>query len=669
MVKSVRGIIGVVLTLALIMTLLPGAIVSAAAKPALNKTSSNILVGKTYDFNIKNKIAGSTYQWSSSNTKVATVSKSGLVKGIKKGTATITCKIKVAGKTYTLKAKANIIAPAKSIVINNKVKTLSVGETYDLNRTLAPKTSNDKTTWKSSDETIAKPNSLGKFTALKAGKVTITATTLSGAKDSVTITVVEEAKDLKITSADVKNGEVKVAAGKYRNVEISNTVGTAEVTLDNVNITGTLSLESGSAYKVMAKDAQIAKVKVVTPEIKSMEVKKELIPTLVVSRNTVIINVDIDGNISIEQSPMASIGDITIAPTVDGELVVSIAGFKGDIIINSTAKTDIKLDTADCDIQNAVIAKANASSKIKFVDAGNSSKIANLKINASASVAVDIKTKEIVLGEAVKGSEIVVSKPVEKVINNATDIKIKTEKDGKVDEITGKPAVTITPTPTPTQGGGSGGGGGGVPGPGPTPTPVPIPGVNVNNGVYTFDSHVIGFTVKVGSGSYDVTIDKVAARKLEKQDTYSEGGLTYKKTSTGFTYEVTTSDNQKFNMELDKANSSVKVSGGSSFTITSVIREYNFFSVSRGVTIQANNKSFNVTFEKLDNIRKEFKDNETIYHYMDTESNTGVTFTRLPGVTTYGVKVDGIDEFTMKVDIDAMKVTIIGGINFNVSIN
>jgi hypothetical protein len=169
------------------------AVADAISTPALSKTSRTILVGKTYDFNVKNKIAGSTYTWTSSDSKVARVSQKGVVTGVSKGTATITLKVKAPRKTYTLKAKVTIRKGASKIQINNKVTALNVGQKYNLNRTLTPSTSNDKTTWTTSDASVASPDASGKFTALKEGTVTITATTLSGAKDSVTIQVVDAA--------------------------------------------------------------------------------------------------------------------------------------------------------------------------------------------------------------------------------------------------------------------------------------------------------------------------------------------------------------------------------------------------------------------------------------------------------------------------------------------
>lgn len=189
--RVLANVLVVAMLFALVITV--PTVADAAAKPSISKKSQNILVGKKYDFNIKNKIKGSTYTWRSSDKKVATVDKKGVVTGVKKGTATITCVIKAPKKTYEISAKVAIKAPATKFVINNKVTALNLGQKYDLNRTLTPKTSNDLTTWTTSDSKIAKPDSKGLFTALKEGKVTITGKTLSGKTDKVTIEVVDKA--------------------------------------------------------------------------------------------------------------------------------------------------------------------------------------------------------------------------------------------------------------------------------------------------------------------------------------------------------------------------------------------------------------------------------------------------------------------------------------------
>ncbi len=83
--------------------------VKAATKPTLNSSSEYITIGKTYNLKVNNKIKGSKYTWTSSNKKVVTVNKAGVVKGISGGEAKITCKITANKKTYTLSCYFNVI--------------------------------------------------------------------------------------------------------------------------------------------------------------------------------------------------------------------------------------------------------------------------------------------------------------------------------------------------------------------------------------------------------------------------------------------------------------------------------------------------------------------------------------------------------------------------------
>lgn len=191
--KSMLAKVLVVVMVMLSVLVVPTTEASAATAPKLNKSACSILVDKQYDLNVLNKVKGSAYVWTTSNAKVAKVNKAGVITGVNKGTAVITCKVKAAKKTYTLTAKVTVIQPANRVKISNKITTINVGKTYDLNRMLIPSSSNEKTTWSSSDATIAAPDKSGKFTALKAGTVTITAKTTSGLKDSVTINVIDEA--------------------------------------------------------------------------------------------------------------------------------------------------------------------------------------------------------------------------------------------------------------------------------------------------------------------------------------------------------------------------------------------------------------------------------------------------------------------------------------------
>jgi uncharacterized protein YjdB len=114
--------------------------------------------------------------WKSSNTKVATVTKSGKITAKKKsGTTKITARtqngkkltvtVKVVKKAVKLK-KLRVTAPA----------TLKVGKSYRMKLKLAPvkATNVSGVTFKSSKKSVLTVDKAGKLVALKKGKATIT---------------------------------------------------------------------------------------------------------------------------------------------------------------------------------------------------------------------------------------------------------------------------------------------------------------------------------------------------------------------------------------------------------------------------------------------------------------------------------------------------------------
>ncbi len=185
-----KKLIMMVLTAAFVMSAITPAWAAAVKKePALNATEKTIVVGKTFNFDIENKIKGSTYEWKVGNTKVATINAAnGVVTGVAPGSTTVSCKISNSGKVYRLTAKLTVLKPAVKVTITNKVTSLKVKDYYKLKVSITPASSNDQITWTSSDSSIAKIDQDGSFAAKKAGTVTFTATAVSGRSDSVTIT-------------------------------------------------------------------------------------------------------------------------------------------------------------------------------------------------------------------------------------------------------------------------------------------------------------------------------------------------------------------------------------------------------------------------------------------------------------------------------------------------
>jgi arabinogalactan endo-1,4-beta-galactosidase len=150
----------------------------------LNKKKVSVGKGGTYQLTATIAPSNATNTdliWTSSNKKVATVSKNGLVKAKKIGKATITVATK--DGSYTAKCTVTVkkaVAVTK-VKLNKKSKTLKIGKTYQLKATVKPTNATIKdVTFKSSNKKVATVDSTGKVTAKKKGTATITVTTKDG---------------------------------------------------------------------------------------------------------------------------------------------------------------------------------------------------------------------------------------------------------------------------------------------------------------------------------------------------------------------------------------------------------------------------------------------------------------------------------------------------------
>lgn len=129
--------------------------------------------------------------YSSSNSAVATVSSTGVVKGIKAGTAAITVKT-TDGTDISKTCLVTVENPVTSVKLNKTTAGVKVGKTVALKAAINPSTASNKTViWSSSDLSVATVSVTGVVTGKKAGKVKITVTTVSGKKTAsckVTVT-------------------------------------------------------------------------------------------------------------------------------------------------------------------------------------------------------------------------------------------------------------------------------------------------------------------------------------------------------------------------------------------------------------------------------------------------------------------------------------------------
>ena len=172
---------------------------------ALDKKTAAVYTGKTVTLKATSNDKDAKATFTSSNTKVATVSSTGVVKGVKAGTATITASYGNA------KATCKVTVKAPSVKFTKKTATVYKGKTATVKATL---TGVSSVKYTSSNKKVATVNSkTGAVKGLKAGTVTITATS-GKLKATYKLTVKNPTFSLTKSSATIKKGKTTIIKSK-----------------------------------------------------------------------------------------------------------------------------------------------------------------------------------------------------------------------------------------------------------------------------------------------------------------------------------------------------------------------------------------------------------------------------------------------------------------------
>lgn len=134
-----------------------------------------------------NKAANKKVSYKSSNKKIAKVTSSGYVKGVKVGKCKVTVTSKK-NKKKKAKITVNVVKKVTSVSIAKPSTALYVGNSIPLKATVKPSSgSYKKVIWSSSNKSIATVSSSGVVKGVKAGNVTIKATSVEGTKKSASL--------------------------------------------------------------------------------------------------------------------------------------------------------------------------------------------------------------------------------------------------------------------------------------------------------------------------------------------------------------------------------------------------------------------------------------------------------------------------------------------------
>lgn len=166
---------------------------------SLDKTSLPLKETETATLTATANPPTATVTWKSSDETVATVD-AGKVTAVKAGTATITASITVDGATKEATCAVTVeAAPVLEIEVSLDKTSLPLKENETATLTATHKPEDAPVIWKSSDEKIVTVDEVGKVTAVKAGKATV----------SASVTVGETTKtaecEVEVTAAETDN--------------------------------------------------------------------------------------------------------------------------------------------------------------------------------------------------------------------------------------------------------------------------------------------------------------------------------------------------------------------------------------------------------------------------------------------------------------------------------
>ena len=167
---------------------------------------SNIVIARGEEYQLRsNYIKG--VEWYSSNDKVATVSSSGLVKGISNGDAIISV-VNSYGRIDTIKVNVKGSGiPVSKIVLNKSEVSIRPGGSYKITYTLLPSNATNKEiTWETNDSRIATVNKDGTIIGLRSGETTIIGYTSNQIEASIKVIVTPNAvsvDNLEISPSDM----------------------------------------------------------------------------------------------------------------------------------------------------------------------------------------------------------------------------------------------------------------------------------------------------------------------------------------------------------------------------------------------------------------------------------------------------------------------------------
>lgn len=322
--------------------------------------------------------------YKSSNTKVVSVSSTGMLTAKKAGTATITVTSKANSKKkdqLKIKVKQTVKGISASVkrplASYNKVYSLIKGRTYTINVNIKPSNaSNKKVSYKSSNKSVVSITSKGKMKAKKTGTAKITLKAKDGSKMTTSFTVhVANRIRKKVTSLNATAENDVLLAGESTTITVTAVPSNATfkgVAFKSSNTkVATVNEVTGKVTAVAPGEAKIT-VKALDGSRKTTTVKIKVAELY--TAVTPVKNVTVDVTVTFE-------GDKTKAAADASKLLLAAtkAGDRKSIVVNGRAGVIENRDNKEIYVGNIPLSeyikdKTGETGKITITYGANAAK-------------------------------------------------------------------------------------------------------------------------------------------------------------------------------------------------------------------------------------------------------------------------------------------------------
>ena len=233
--------------------------------------------------------ASQTITYSSSNTAVATINGMGRITALSVGTTTITaaCQGKSGSFVMTVKEKNTNDIRVKELDLGDYEKEMEVGTSQLLSVTPLPSdATNVNVEYKSSDSDVASINSMGRISALKIGKTTITVK-CDEITSSIQISVVAKKDDnIEVKDIEIANHEDEVKVDETVSLTATVLPSDATETVVTYKSSNEKIATVNSSGEVKGISAGTVTITITAGKITKKEKIKVVVPTKSISMNS-----------------------------------------------------------------------------------------------------------------------------------------------------------------------------------------------------------------------------------------------------------------------------------------------------------------------------------------------------------------------------------------------